>query len=100
MMRILSPRVMAQILAAIILFATAPILSLLASSVIASAKGCQLNEAAAHPCMILGIDIGGLLALMFVSGWLALMTLPAGFAALLVWLVVAIALFIRSRNGS
>lgn len=100
MMRFLSVRGMAWMLAAIILFTTAPILSLLLSSGIASWQGCHLNEAAAHPCVVLGIDIGGLLTFMFVAGWLALMTMPAGFAALVVWLVVAIAMSIRSRQNS
>lgn len=100
MMSFLTTRVMTRILAAIILFAIAPILSLLLASGMASWQGCHLNEATAHPCVVLGVDIGGLLALMFVAGWLALMTMPAGFAAFIVWLVVAIALYIRSRDKS
>jgi hypothetical protein len=56
------------------------------------------DEASVHRCVILGIDIGGLLALMFVAGWFALATIPLGGGALLIWAAVAIVLFIRSRN--
>ncbi|WP_398484782.1 hypothetical protein [Tardiphaga sp.] len=98
MKRILSPRGMAWILVAIVLFALLPIISVMASSGIAALGDCQLNEARAHPCEIIGVDVGGLLAFMFVAGWLALMTVPIGAVALLVWLAVAIVLALRARR--
>lgn len=98
MKSILSARGMAWMLLAIVLFALLPIISVMASSGIAALGNCHLNEARAHPCEIVGIDVGGLLAFMFVAGWLALMTVPIGAVALLVWLMIALVLFIRSRS--
>ncbi len=98
MKRILSARGMAWILAAIVLFALLPIISVMASSGIAALGDCQLNEARTHPCVIVGVDVGGLLTFMFITGWLALMTVPIGAVALLVWLAVAIVLVLRARR--
>ncbi len=93
MTRVLPARRMAAALIAIVLFALTSVISVMASIGIASLNGCPLNEAGTHPCVILGVDIGGLLSLMFVTGWLALATVPAGAVALLIWLAVAIVLF-------
>ncbi len=98
MSRSLSSRLMRWTFALIVSFALMPILSVMASIGAASVAGCQLDEASAHRCVVLGIDIGGLLALMFVAGWFALATIPLGGGALLIWAAVAIVLFIRSRN--
>jgi hypothetical protein len=49
--------------------------------------GCTVNEAGAHPCTLLGVDIGTILGLLFVFGWLALITLPLGAFLILVWTV-------------
>ena len=95
---ILSARRMLWALTAILLFALLPIISVIASSGIASLAECQLNEARVHPCVVLGVDVGGLLAFMFVAGWLAFMTVPIGVTGLLIWAVIAIVLFIRSRS--
>lgn len=100
MNRILSARTMAWILVGIVLFALLPIFSVLAASGIASLADCQLNEAGTHPCVILGIDVGGLLAFMFVAGWLALATVPIGAVALVIWIAFAIVLFVLKRNRS
>jgi hypothetical protein len=90
---------MAWALIAILLFALLPIISVMVSSGIASLASCQLNEAASHSCVVLGVDIGGLLTLMFVAGWLALATVPAGGAALLIWILIAIVLVFRARRA-
>jgi hypothetical protein len=90
---------MPAILAAIVLIALAPLLSLLAASVIASAGDCVLNEGDVHPCIVAGLDVGGVLSFLFVSGWLAMATLPLGAVALLIWLVAAIVLYVRSRRA-
>jgi hypothetical protein len=82
----------------IILFATAPVISVLISGAIAEAHGCVLNEGGAHPCVINGTDWGSTLLTMFVLGWLMLFTLPAGAVALLIWLsVLVVHLITRSR---
>jgi hypothetical protein len=82
----------------IILFAIAPVVSVLIAGAIAEAHGCVLNEGGSHPCIINGTDWGDTLLTMFVLGWLMLFTLPAGAVALLIWLVVLVVhLITRSR---
>jgi hypothetical protein len=76
-------------LAAIVLLAAAPVISVLLASGISDALGCTLNEGGSNPCRLMGIDIGDTLSVMFVFGWLALDTLPLGALAFLIWLVVA-----------
>ena len=77
-------------LAVIILFAIAPLLSVLIASAIAEANGCVLHEGGVNPCVIGGVDRGETLLTMFVLGWLMFLTLPAGAVAFLIWLVVLI----------
>jgi hypothetical protein len=71
----------------LILYTLAPVLSVLISSGIAMALGAQLDEANNHPAYLLGVDIGGLLSVMFVLGWLALVTIPTGLIALVVFTI-------------
>jgi hypothetical protein len=91
---------MSVALAAILLVACAPILSVLAASGIATLRGCTLNEAAAHPCVVAGIDIGELLAIMFVMGWLTLATVPIGALALLGWIILALIMYFRRKPAN
>jgi hypothetical protein len=56
--------------------------------VIASVHGCHVDEGSVHPCIINGEDYGHLLYTLGVTGWLMLVTLPAGVFALMIWLVV------------
>ena len=80
------------------LFAAAPLISVLIASSIAEAHGCMLDEGSVHPCVINGTDYGETLLTMAVLGWLMMFTLPVGAVALLVWLVVLIVHFVnRSR---
>ena len=65
-----------------------PVLSVLASSLIASWNGCTLHEGYASRCIVYGIDLGGPLYSMGVLGWLMLMTLPLGAIALIGWTVI------------
>ncbi|MHA6299527.1 hypothetical protein [Devosia sp. CAU 1758] len=83
-------RLYGWLLAVILFFTLAPVLSVIASIAIAEANNCTLNEATTHICMVLGMDLGGLLAFMFIMGWFALATLPLGGGALIVWLVILI----------
>ncbi|MCE2754287.1 MAG: hypothetical protein LW720_20710 [Pirellula sp.] len=79
----------------IILYTIAPILSVMIASSIAQATGSQLDEGGAHPCIVFGFDIGGTLAIMFVMGWFALVTIPTGILSLiglsvaLIWMSIA-----------
>jgi len=77
-------------LAVILLFALAPVLSVLAAGFIAETNGCNLNEASIHPCLVGGQDAGGLLYTLFVLGWFAIATLPLGGGALVVWLATLV----------
>lgn len=83
-------RVYWVIFAVITLFATAPLLSVMFTYFVADSQNCVVNEASVHPCMILGMDWGGLLYFTGVMGWFMLATLPLGAGALLVWLVMLI----------
>ena len=82
----------------IVLFAGAPIISVLISGWVAEANGCVLNEAGSHPCLVGGTDIGDLLVFMFVMGWLALATLPLGGGALIVWCVILLIHYLAWRR--
>jgi hypothetical protein len=60
------------------LFTVAPILSVVIAASIAGACGCKLDEGDAHPCIVLGVDIGGVLYAMGLAVWLIPITLPIG----------------------
>jgi hypothetical protein len=76
------------VLVAIILFALLPALLAIGSSIFADSLGCQVDEGSSHPCLFMDSDIGDTLNFMFVMGWFALMTLPAGAAALFAWATI------------
>ncbi|KKB68291.1 hypothetical protein BBMA_3764 [Burkholderia pseudomallei MSHR1079] len=84
-------------LAAILVIALFPVLSVAAAGIVADAAGCELNEAAAHPCLIGGVDFGEMLYAMGVLGWLMLGSLPVGGVLLMGW---AIALLVHLGNGA
>jgi hypothetical protein len=71
----------------IILYSVAPILCVLISSAVAAAAGSRLDEGGSHPTYILGVDVGGILAVMFVCGWFTLVTVPTGLIAMLVFTI-------------
>ena len=54
-------RMMIWALGLILLFGAFPLLTLLSAVLFASAFGCQLDEGSIHPCIVLGLDFGGLL---------------------------------------
>ena len=65
-----------------------PVASVIFAGTIANANGCALDEGSIHPCLVMGADWGEALYGFGVLGWLMLVTLPLGGAALLVWLVI------------
>lgn len=65
-----------------------PLLGVLLASAVAGANGCRLDEAGSYPCVVAGVDVGGLLSTLFVLGWLMLVTLPAGIVVGAVGLVL------------
>lgn len=91
-------RVYGIALVLIVLFATAPLLSVYFTYLVADAHGCVVNEATIHPCMVLGSDWGGLLYATGVMGWFMLATLPLGGGALIVWFVLLLIHFLAWRR--
>lgn len=78
------------LLGIILVFALAPVASVVIAGAIAEANGCALDEGSIHPCIVGGADIGGTLYALGVMGWFMLGTIPLGAGALLVWVVVLI----------
>ena len=78
-----------------ILFALSPIAITYTAGFIASGIGCDLNEVAEHPCTILGVNVGPLLATMAQSIWFISLTVMAGLLALVVLLIV----FMKARRA-
>ena len=91
-------RLMIWALAAILLFGALPILTLLIAVLFASAFGCDLNEGMVNPCVVLGVDFGGLLYPMAVGGWFAMFTIPLAALALIVWLIALVVLLLVRRH--
>ncbi|MBB3609747.1 hypothetical protein [Rhizobium sp. BK602] len=88
------------VLAAIILFAFLPVLSVLLAGITAQVSGCQVDEGSVHPCMIAGFDAGELLYSLTVLGWLMLATIPAGLIMLAIWMIAFLVyLWRRRRQG-
>ncbi|MGU3668119.1 hypothetical protein ACLBX9_28355 [Methylobacterium sp. A49B] len=73
-----------------------PVILLTIAILVSSIADCRLDEGSAHPCVILGVDLGNLLYSFAVSGWLMLVTLPFMALTVLIWL--ARALFLVARR--
>jgi hypothetical protein len=82
----------------IVAAACAPLLFAGAAIGAASALGCSLNEAASHSCVLLGIDLGDVLAVMFVMGWFSLASLPAGALGVGAWSIWMIVRWLSRRS--
>jgi hypothetical protein len=78
------------VLVFILLFAFAPIGSVMTCALIANSHGCKVDEGSVHPCIINGKDYGQLLYTLGVLGWLMLVTIPAGLFAFVIWLIILI----------
>jgi hypothetical protein len=75
-------------LAAIFVFALFPIAPVFMAWGIASAFDCRVDGAGAHPCPIMGLDWGEVLAFMGGMGLIAVGTLPVGALMALAWFVI------------
>lgn len=69
----------------IILFTASPILSAMVAGYIGELCGCRVDEAGVYPCVVMGIDIGGILSTMFVLGWAFIFTIFIGPILIVVW---------------
>jgi hypothetical protein len=74
----------------IVLFAFAPIGSVMLCAWIANAYGCKVDEGSVHPCIINSHDYDELLYDLGVMGWFMLVTLPGGLLAFVSWLILLI----------
>jgi heme/copper-type cytochrome/quinol oxidase subunit 2 len=81
-----------------VLLALSPIAITYTAGFIASRIGCDLNEVAEHPCTLLGMNIGPLLATMAQSIWFISLTVMAGLVALIVLFVVWIVRSVKARR--
>jgi TRAP-type C4-dicarboxylate transport system permease small subunit len=82
-----------------IVFALSPVAITYTAGFIASGIGCDLNEVAEHPCTILGMNVGPLLATMAQSIWFISLTVMAGLLALVVLLIVFIVRTVKARRA-
>lgn len=80
---------------AMIVIGLLPIIGLSVVSVLASVGGCRVNEGRVQPCMIAGLDWGGLLHGLTVAGWLFFLTAPIALAGFVLAIALAVAALIR-----
>ncbi|MFC0407713.1 hypothetical protein [Roseomonas elaeocarpi] len=64
-----------MILAGVLLVWT-PAILLVLGLILTRLTGCAVDEAGRHPCRIAGIDIGGLIQVLVMMGWLMIPLLP------------------------
>ena len=64
-----------------------PTLAVFVTFVAVAATGCEVNEAATHPCVVAGHDIGETLYDGLIMVFLAGPTLPFAIGAIIVWIV-------------
>lgn len=73
-----------------IVLALVPFAGILATALLATLLGCEVNEAAPGPCLVGGADWGPLLHAMLVTGGLGHFTIPLLMSVLAVWAFVEI----------
>ncbi|RDE08544.1 hypothetical protein [Pelagibacterium lacus] len=88
------------VLAVIVLVALGPVISVYLAYLVAEPNGCRLDEAGVYPCVINGVDYGGLLAGMAIMGWLMLASIPFGAVALAVWVIVLLVHLLYWRRAN
>ncbi len=67
-----------------------PVAAVLLSIGLAQLGGCTLNEAAVHPCIIAGHDLGHFLYSLSIFVWLMLITGPILMLALAAWIMLGV----------
>jgi heme/copper-type cytochrome/quinol oxidase subunit 2 len=82
-----------------ILLALSPILITYTAGFIASRIGCDLNDVAEHPCLLLGMNAGPMLATMAQSIWFIALTVLAGLLALIVLFIVWLVRVVKARRA-
>lgn len=82
----------------IAIVAISPILVAVFAGWIAESNGCTLDEGSVHPCIIASADWGNILYTMGVMGWFSLLSMPLGFAGLILWTIKVRESLHYSRN--
>jgi hypothetical protein len=85
------------VLLLILLFTTAPIISVAVAGWIAESNGCILNESQPHPCIVNGVDQGDNLYALGVMGWFMLVTIPLGGLAFIVYVLILVGYLIVKK---
>ncbi|MGH8669493.1 MAG: hypothetical protein ACREUH_09685 [Burkholderiales bacterium] len=83
-----------------IIAAVFPVVPAALAAWVAKANKCALHEGFINPCVMFGVDIGGLLYAMGVSMWLLFLSVPVGALGLLagiVWFIIAC--FRKEQHG-
>lgn len=76
----------------------APLFAGLISSATTSALGCEVNEAYARPCILMGIDISDAIYNGFMSMFLLILTAPIIMISFVLWIIFAV-FSIRSKRA-
>jgi len=77
----------------LIVSATSPLIATFSAQGIAAVSGCALHKGYAEPCVIFGMDWGGILHVLNVAAWWSIVTLPAGVIAVLILPVILVVHF-------
>ena len=92
-------KIVIMLAAIVTLLAWLPALAVAIAYATATAAGCRLDEGSAHPCIIAGIDVGGLLYTMQVLGWLFIATIPVAVLSVLFWVGLGLYAIIRGMRA-
>lgn len=91
-------RTIRRTMAILAVIALMPLLAVLLTATVAGIVGCEVNEGGTTPCIVMGTDIGGILAGLMVTGWFSLMTIPALMMLAGVWALLEAYTWNRRRR--
>ncbi len=75
-----------------------PIAAVMLTAMLAAITGCDVNESAPQTCQVLGVEIGGLLATLMATGWMALFLIPLVIVIALLWAVFEAGAYLYRRR--
>lgn len=78
----------------------APWIAVAYAGSVAEANGCELNEGSINPCNVDGVDRGQELYTYGMMGWIGLATCPLALAAIALYLLVLLVVWLVRRNRS
>ena len=83
-------RINAIVYGIIVSWAAFPLVSVLIATAVSAICGCTINEGSPMPCVIFGVDMGKVLYTLGVMGWLAIITLPTGGIAFVLYTIFVV----------